>query len=216
MKGYTSEKRDLDISELEEKVNVEIKDIARNRLNETLEYYDRGVRWDYEGMNYSGKQWLSAYLPVWLYSCYDQHGVLNYIAVNGRTGETVGIVPFSRKKLYLIALAILLSTLLFAGISLLGFVYENVILVLMFMASFFIVPAVIVFLLVLIVFEEIKYSNLTWVRHHYEVETPCNIDYINKVDEKTEFISNSNLGSFEHANNERIYGEYVQVKKNTK
>jgi hypothetical protein len=45
------------------------------------------------------------YLPVWLYS-YQQpgSGMLHYIAVNGRTGETMGSVPVQQWKLLLAAL----------------------------------------------------------------------------------------------------------------
>ena len=46
-----------------------------------------------------GKRWKSAYLPVWLY-CYEdsKHNEKHYIAVNGRTKETMGSVPFSENK----------------------------------------------------------------------------------------------------------------------
>jgi hypothetical protein len=45
------------------------------------------------------------YLPVWLYS-YQQpgSGMLHYIAVNGRTGETMGSVPVQHWKLLLAAM----------------------------------------------------------------------------------------------------------------
>jgi hypothetical protein len=49
------------------------------------------------------------YLPVWLYS-YQQPGgkggMLHYIAVNGRTGETMGSVPVQQWKLLLAALTV--------------------------------------------------------------------------------------------------------------
>lgn len=48
-------------------------------------------------------------LPVWLYS-YQQPGgrtgMLHYIAVNGRTGETMGSVPVQQWKLLLTALTV--------------------------------------------------------------------------------------------------------------
>jgi len=45
------------------------------------------------------------YLPVWLYS-YQEPGskMLHYIAVNGRTGETMGSIPVQHWKLLLAAL----------------------------------------------------------------------------------------------------------------
>ena len=55
--------------------------------------YDRGVRWEEESLDVHGTRWVATYLPVWLYS-YQQpgSGMLHYIAVNGRTGETMGSV----------------------------------------------------------------------------------------------------------------------------
>jgi hypothetical protein len=52
---------------------------------------------------------VAMYLPVWLYS-YQQPsgsgGLLHYIAVNGRTGETMGSVPVQQWKLLLTALTV--------------------------------------------------------------------------------------------------------------
>lgn len=48
------------------------------------------------------------YLPVWLYSYYHEQGgkaMVHYIAVNGRTGETMGSVPVSHGRLAIAALA---------------------------------------------------------------------------------------------------------------
>ena len=49
------------------------------------------------------------YLPVWLYSYYHVDrgkGMVHYIAVNGRTGETMGSVPVSRGRLLAAALTV--------------------------------------------------------------------------------------------------------------
>jgi len=71
--------------------------------------YGRGVRWEQEGLDVHGTRWVSMYLPVWLYS-YQQHSgsedMLHYIAVNGRTGETMGSVPVEQWKLILTALTV--------------------------------------------------------------------------------------------------------------
>jgi ribosomal protein S27E len=69
--GYTSEKRDINISNIEDKVNQELQDIARHALNQDLKKYDAGVDWENEKFEIKGKQWVSAYLPVWLYSYQD-------------------------------------------------------------------------------------------------------------------------------------------------
>lgn len=61
-------KRDTNVEELKGLVKEQSKDVARFAANKTLEFYDRGVRWDSENLEVKGQQWKSAYLPVWLYS----------------------------------------------------------------------------------------------------------------------------------------------------
>ena len=69
----------------------------------TLKFYDRGVRWDQEHLDVVGERWLTAYLPVWLYSYHEKRAggkeFLHYVAVNARTGETMGSVPLNQPKL---------------------------------------------------------------------------------------------------------------------
>ena len=110
LRGFTSEKRDVNVNELAPKVHTQIQDIARYQANATITYYDRGVRWEQEDIDIHGQRWLGAYLPVWLYSYYEKKGTgserLHYVAVNGRTGETMGSVPLNHGKLFAVAAAI--------------------------------------------------------------------------------------------------------------
>lgn len=103
LSGFTSERRDSDLGDLTPMVTVQSKDIARFSANETLTFYDRGVRWDDEQLTIVGQRWISAYFPVWLYSYMEQKGngpgLLHYVAVNGRTGETMGSVPLNKMRL---------------------------------------------------------------------------------------------------------------------
>lgn len=106
LKGYTSEKRDTNIDDLRGLVNSQSKDIARFAANDTLQFYDRGVKWDNEQINVKGQQWKAAYLPVWLYSYQQVTGskkLLHYVAVNARTGETMGSVPIHMPKLFIVS-----------------------------------------------------------------------------------------------------------------
>ena len=106
IKGYTSEKRDVNVDELKPLVKEQCKDIARFSANKTLTQYDRGVRWDSEELDVKGQQWRSAYLQVWLYSYLEKKGdksLLHYVAVNARTKETMGSVPIHKPKLFLIS-----------------------------------------------------------------------------------------------------------------
>lgn len=104
LNGYTSERRDRDVDLLLPHVQDELLSIARSQVRPTLDRYDRGVRWEQEGLDLLGSRWVSMYLPVWLYSYYHVEGgtgVVHYIAVNARTGETMGSVPLAKGKLLL-------------------------------------------------------------------------------------------------------------------
>ena len=107
--GYTSEKRDRDVQHLMPRLQEQMLSIGRARMQPSVQRYDRGVRWERERLDLQGTRWVSMYLPVWLYSYHEPGsggGLLHYIAVNGRTGETMGSVPVQTWKLLLAALSI--------------------------------------------------------------------------------------------------------------
>lgn len=100
--GFTSERRDQDVSQVEPVFESQLLSIARSEVAPTLAGYNRGVRWETERLEVHGTRWVSMYLPVWLYSYYQEkggRGMVHYIAVNGRTGETMGSVPVSQGRL---------------------------------------------------------------------------------------------------------------------
>jgi hypothetical protein len=107
--GYTSERRDRDVEVLLPHVQDELLSIARSQIVPTIDRYDRGVRWEQERLDLQGSRWVSMYLPVWLYSYYHQEGgtgVVHHIAVNARTGETMGSVPLAKGRLFLASLLV--------------------------------------------------------------------------------------------------------------
>lgn len=107
--GYTSEKRDRDVAHLHPRLEDQLLSIARAQAQSSVRRYDRGVRWEQEHLDVHGTRWVSMYLPVWLYSYHQpgrNGGLLHYIAVNGRTGETMGSVPVQQWKLILAALTV--------------------------------------------------------------------------------------------------------------
>ena len=117
--GYSTEKRDMNINDIENKVSVQIKDICRLSINKDLDFFDRGIKWEKEDINTIGKKWVSASLPVWLYSYTEKKKkkeVIHYIAVNGRTKEISGSTPFSVKKLLIFCSIIQLIVLLVTSI----------------------------------------------------------------------------------------------------
>ena len=107
--GYTSEKRDRNVLHLHSKLEDQLLSIARAKVQASVQEYGRGVRWEQEYVDVHGTRWVSMYLPVWLYSYQEPEsngGMLHYIAVNGRTGETMGSVPVQQWKLILAALTV--------------------------------------------------------------------------------------------------------------
>ncbi|HEY2344510.1 MAG TPA: TFIIB-type zinc ribbon-containing protein [Xanthomonadaceae bacterium] len=109
LSGFTSEKRDMDVEKLRPHLEDELLSIARAEVQQSMSRYDRGVRWETERLVVHGTRWVAMYLPVWLYSYHQpgpNGGMLHYIAVNGRTGETMGSVPVQQWKLILTALTV--------------------------------------------------------------------------------------------------------------
>ncbi len=107
--GYTSEKRDRDVGQLQPRLEDQLLSIARAQVQASVGRYGRGVRWEQERIDVHGTRWVAMYLPVWLYSYHQpgsNGGMLHYIAVNGRTGKTMGSVPVQQWKLILAALTV--------------------------------------------------------------------------------------------------------------
>ena len=96
LRGFSSEKRNVDVNKLKEITALQVGDIARRKAKELTTKYDRGIRWTKEHLGIKGTKWKAAYLPVWLFSYRD--GIssrIYYVAVNARTGETVGCLPLA-------------------------------------------------------------------------------------------------------------------------
>lgn len=119
MGDFTSEKRDLDIAQLVPRAEDQFLSIAREKASASVKKYDRGVRWESERLDVYGSRWVSVYLPVWLYSYYEDRGsdrdpFVHYIAVNARTGKTMGSVPVNHPLLFAVSfglgLAVFLAT----------------------------------------------------------------------------------------------------------
>ncbi len=109
LSGFTSEKRDRDVDQLRPRLEDQLLSIARAQVQGSVSRFDRGVRWEQESLSVHGTRWVAMYLPVWLYSYHQpgaNGGLLHYIAVNGRTGETMGSVPVQQWKLLTAALTV--------------------------------------------------------------------------------------------------------------
>jgi DNA-directed RNA polymerase subunit RPC12/RpoP len=109
LSGFSSEKRNSNVANLQPRLEDELLSIARSQVEDSVRRYDRGVRWEQEQIDVIGTRWVSMYLPVWLYSYHQpgrNGGMLHYIAVNGRTGETMGSVPVQQWKLLMTAITV--------------------------------------------------------------------------------------------------------------
>jgi DNA-directed RNA polymerase subunit RPC12/RpoP len=105
--GFTSEKRDVNVDAMQPVLQDQLLSIGRSQVADSLQRFGRGVRWEQEKIDVGGSRWVSMYLPVWLYSYQQEsNGLLHYIAVNARTGETMGSIPVSQPKLLLAAFTV--------------------------------------------------------------------------------------------------------------
>lgn len=193
IRGFTSEKRDTNIEQLQPIVNEQSKDIARIAANETLKYYDRGVCWSNEEMDIKGQAWKAAYLPVWLYSYQQVKGdkrLLHYVAVNARTKEIVGSVPIHMPKLWLVTILI-----------------EFLALILMFFVDFDYRELILLLGPIFFSITYIRYRNST-ARHKHELETKNEITNQKNVD--TYVCMRNGLSSpiMSGANNKKVSGQH--------
>lgn len=109
LKGFTSERRDLNIRDVDDTVEDRFLAIARAKAQPTVSRYDRGVRWEQEGVAVRGTRWVAVYVPVWLYSYAESatgDSLVHYIAVNARNGNTMGSVPVSHPKIFALSCAL--------------------------------------------------------------------------------------------------------------
>ena len=196
--GYTSERRDINIKDLENKVKTQVNDICRLSINQDLKFFNRGIKWVREDVNVIGNSWVSAYLPVWLYSFREKkrkNEIIHYVAVNGRTKEIVGSIPVSKKKLLFISLIIEIFILLLC--LLLIFTTSNPIL----LGTLFFLAIGIVFYFVV----PVRYKN-KHVRHAYEYETKYKLYNIKRNDKLIKHYHGLSRSYMIGANNKRRDG----------
>ena len=204
--GFTSEKRDLNVIDLQEKIDKSLQDIARHKIKDDLSRYDCGVRWKQESFESKGKMIKTAYLPVWLYSYRDKKNRIHYIVVNARTGEINGSIPMNKLLYYIL---FLISLLLVVVIPLLLFktfipsFYRE------FMKLNIAVLSVFSFILNVNLFYHTgrKYRNMT-SRHSYETETKSTIDNIIRKEEFVKTVIRS-YDKMYYTNTDKIEGDFI-------
>lgn len=192
LRGYSSEKRDANIDDLREIVNVQAIDISRISINDTLKHYDRGVAWEKENFLVKGERWKAAYLPVWLYSYHEIRGnreLLHYVAVNARTKETMGSVPINFPKLIFISVFIELLSVIY--MFFVDYDFEWIAL-----------SAGIIFYLIMYA----RYRNAD-ERHAYEKETKMKVSNMKSVDNFVEHRKRLRNSRMIGANNKVVKGK---------
>ena len=205
--GFNSEKRDLNVIDVENKIDTTIRDVVRYNLNNDLKFYDGGVRWDNEFQKMKGKQVSSAFLPVWLYSYKSKNNVVHYVAINARTGETMGSVPMNEAKIVLMCILIFLLSLIVPLIILIiSLIVDKALLVAIIPALCFFLPIGIAGIVVLILVVLGEYRNKR-VRHSYESETKYNITNMKRKDNKVDTLIGEEFSIIKGANNRKLFGK---------
>ena len=204
LKGFTSEKRDVNKGDLRNIVDSQEREAIKFAFNDTAKEYDRGIRWDKMDIKKEGEKWMAAYLPVWLYSYVENPGtpkqLTHYVAVNARTSETIGSVPINKSRMTSISVGIgALVTL--AGLLTIFDVKEFgeliVALGLGFVVGFFFFTA-----------NYSKYRN-TGARHHFETETKIKLSNVTKEDSFRRKFETTD-SSMDDANNLSVAVEKLQ------
>ncbi len=196
LRGFTSEKRDTNIEQLKPIAEIQSKDIARYKANDTLKFYDRGVRWDSESLTVKGVQWKAAYLPVWLYSYQQVKGnnkILHYVAVNARTKETMGSVPIHIPKLVITSVFVEILGVL--AMMFVDFDYNWI----------FLSVGIIYY-----IFMYFRYRNSN-ARHKYESETKSEMMNVQEQDFKIRSEEKLTNFTMYGANNRSINGKKINI-----
>lgn len=193
LRGYTSERRDINIEQLKPLVKEQAQDIARFAANESLTEYNRGVAWSQEDFDVKGQQWKAAYLPVWLYSYQQIKGnksILHYVAVNARTKETMGSVPIHMPLLILVSLFV--EFLGYLGMTYIDFDYNFI----------FLLSGVLYFIIMYS-----RYRN-SGARHKHELETKNEVRNLQRTDNYVKRLTELQNSHMSGANNTSVNGSF--------
>ena len=186
---HPSEKRDMNISNLKEKADQQIKDIIRSSVKRTINQYDRGVCWQTQDVNIFGTQWVAAYLPVWLYSYRQKNGVIHYIAVNARTKEIQGSIPLGKFKLNFLTIALIVFVCMMD----------------IFLGDIFLTPLFFIGAICANLYVRKTYRN-KGMRHNYEQETKYTVSNLVTNDTYQGQRTGLSGNQIEHRNDNSVFG----------
>ena len=199
LKGFASEKRDTNIDDLKDAIEMKARDIARHSANKTMTEYNRGVKWGKEELDIKGQQWKAAYLPIWLYS-YQQikkngDNLLHYVAVNARTKKVMGSVPINVPKLLLFSLVAQILGMIMAFFTTFYVLYDTeyaaagLLLGLSGFAFYF--------------YYYMKYRNIG-ARFEHETDTKTTMNNVQKLDRLVKRLTGLRNSEMDGANNQDV------------
>jgi hypothetical protein len=113
---YRAEFRDMSFEEMRDNIKGQFQDISVFNALQSMKQYTSGYKFQSNVIDFVGDRIDSILCPIWLYSYQDEKGKLNYICVNGQTGETAACVPVYKGKLlfvsFLVEIAAVIVTFL--------------------------------------------------------------------------------------------------------
>lgn len=187
LRGFTSEKRDVNIDDLRTLVGNRGQDIAKHASNVAGTNYDRGIRYDEAKVDVHGQRWNSVFLPVWVYSYFQKDAnITHYVAVNGQTNKIMGSVPIHMPKLILMSILVEIIGFLIAFLCFIFLDDDGELSVLFLFSGIFFFATI-----------YHRYRNAD-ARFEYESSTETNIENMQKEDElvgKEHGVSNSHMNN---------------------
>lgn len=203
LRGFASEKRDTNVGDLRGQMGLQVKDVARFKMNEDMGFYDRGTRWDVENLDVKGAKMKTAYLPVWLYSYLEEEKgkkLLHYCAVNARTGETMGSVPIHKKKLMSAAIGVEILGIIFGAVWFWGWMHVDMDDNPAFLALVGLTPGFIYYWIM-----KNRYRNMS-ARHYHESETKATVENLKRNDVIVKNMKELRNSTMTGANNRTVSG----------
>ena len=114
LSGFLAEKRDIDKTEIDDRVRTEAREYAGKMLRETVHGYAT-VTGQQNGFSDAKEKYSYTLLPIWTLTYKGKDGNTYYYSMNGQTGKVCGKLPIDYKKVALTAIGSALVVLL-AGI----------------------------------------------------------------------------------------------------
>lgn len=108
LSGFQAEKRDIEKTSLTEEIRQEIREYSEKRMRDTISGHN-AFNVESRRCEIREEDFKYTLLPVWVLTYRERGSRVYYFAMNGQTGEIVGMLPVDYKKLALLAAVIFLA-----------------------------------------------------------------------------------------------------------